>query len=436
MKEIQTGMSGLIDKVTTTNKMRSDIDIIYFTLFPWDNAYSSVSLSFTREFMKNNRVFYINHPYSVKDFITGWNRPMVKERRKDMLLNRMRYETVTNMPNVVAVQPPLTLPINWLSEGRNYARFYELNNRVVLNTIKKVIKDYNLSDYLYLNCYNPFHAGTLPRDEFQPLLNIYTCIDDMMEDPWTRRHGARLEEKALADADIAFVTSRNLLKIKKHLNPNMHILHNAVDISIFKKAMEGPLPRPRELAGISGKIIGFTGNLDSVRIDYPLFRKIAEKHSDKTLVIVGPNNSSGQVAACGLDKMRNVIFTGGKNITELPAFLQHFDVAIIPFLLNKLTASIYPLKINEYLAAGKAVVSTNFSEDIRSFADDIYLGKTESEFLELINLAIAEDSEEKAAQRFATANRNTWTERVNQFWETVHQTLESKGKSIEVSPMH
>ncbi|MEO1260084.1 MAG: glycosyltransferase [Bacteroidota bacterium] len=416
--------------------MRKDIDIIYFTLFPWDNAYSSVSLSFTREFMKNNRVFYINHPYTVKDFITGWNQPMVKERRRDMLLNRMRYETVPNMPNVVGVQPPLTWPINWLSKGRNYDRFYEYNNRIVLNTIKKVIKDYNLTEYLYLNCYNPFHAGTLPRDEFRPLLNIYTCIDDMMEDPWTARHGARMEEKALAEADIAFVTSRNLLKIKKHLNPNMHILHNAVDISIFKKAMEGPLPRPKELEGIAGKIIGFTGNLDSVRMDYPLFKKVAEQHADKTLVIVGPDNSSGQIAACGLDKLPNVVFTGGKHISQLPAFLQHFDVAIIPFLLNKLTASIYPLKINEYLAAGKAVVATNFSEDIRSFADDIYIGKNENEFVELINLAMAEHTPEKADQRFATAQSNTWTERVSQFWETVHQTLESREMGLVTSATH
>ena len=125
--------------------------------------------------------------------------------------------------------------------------------------------------------------------------------------------------------------------------------------------------------------------------------------------------------------MPNVIFTGGKHITELPAFLQHFDVAIIPFLLNKLTASIYPLKINEYLAAGKPVVATNFSEDIRSFANDVYLAKDENEFVNLINLAIAEDSPEKALQRNATACSNTWEERVREFWEIVEKTLDKKG---------
>jgi len=62
-----------------------NLDIIYFTLFPWDNAYSSVSLSFTREFVKNNRVFYVNHPYTWKDFIAGRNEEMIKERSRDLI---------------------------------------------------------------------------------------------------------------------------------------------------------------------------------------------------------------------------------------------------------------------------------------------------------------------------------------------------------------
>lgn len=351
---------------------------------------------------------------------------MVKKRKKDLLLNRMQYETIPDLPNVIAVQPPLSLPINWMGAGATYERFLQWNNRVVLNTIQRVIKDYGLTNYIYLNCFNPYFAGTLPRNEFNPLLNIYTCIDDMKEEVYTAKHGVRLEEKALADADISFVTSRNLLRMKKHLNPNMHILHNAVDISIFKKALDGPLPRPKELEGIKGKIIGYTGNLDGSRIDYGLFKQVATAHPDKTLVIVGPVNSTEHIDI-GLDKLPNVIFTGGKHITELPAYLQHFDVTIIPFLLNKLTASIYPLKINEYLAAGKPVVATNFSEDIRGFAKDIYIGKDQTEVVQLINLAIAEDSKEKVQHRYATACSNTWTERVKQFWEIVASTMEKKG---------
>ncbi len=401
--------------------MHADLDIIYFTLFPWDNAYSSVSLSFTREFAKNNRVFYINHPYSIKDFIKGWNQPMVKARRKDMLLNRMRYETIPEMPNVIAVQPPLTVPINWLEPGKNYDRWFQFNNRIIFNTIRQVIKDYKIKNFVYLNCFNPYYAGALPK-ELGAKLSMYQCIDDMTEEEYTAKHGARVEEEAMRNSDIAFVTSRNLLRLKKHLNPNTYVLHNAVDISIFEKALERPLPRPKELVGVKGKIIGFTGNINEYRLNYPLFRQIAEQHPDKTLVLVGPLNSDCYKVH-GLDEMPNVILTGGKHITELPAFLQHFDVAIIPFLKNKLTASIYPLKINEYLAAGKPVVATNFSEDIRSFSDVVYLADSDESFVQTINKAILEDSPALVEQRVLTAKQNTWTERVKQFWDIVDKHL-------------
>jgi glycosyltransferase involved in cell wall biosynthesis len=402
--------------------MTPNPDILYFTLFPWDNAYSSVSLSFTREFIKNNRVFYINPPYSVKDFIAEWRTPAVVARRPDLLKNRMRYETIPELPEAVAAQPPLTLPVNWLPEGIAYRHLLRYNNWVVLNCIRQVVRDFKLKDFIYINCFNPYLAGVLPKD-FGARLSIYQCIDDMREEAYTARHGARLEEEVIRRVDLAFVTSRNLLRLKKPVNPNTHLLHNAADISIFQQAMEKDLARPVELAGIAGEIIGFTGNLDPNRINYGLLRKVAERHTDKTLVLVGPVNSSG-VSEHGLDRLPNVVFTGGKHISELPAFLQHFDVVLIPFSINKLTSSIYPLKINEYLAAGKPVVSTDFSEDIRGFEKDIYLAKNEEDFIGLIPRAIAEDSPRLMAQRLATARQNTWTERVKQFWVVVNRHLE------------
>ncbi len=413
--------------------MHSDIDIIYFTLFPWDNEFSSVSLSLSHELSKSNRIFYINHPYTLKDFVQGWNDPRVQARKSDLLKNRMRYETIPEMPNVIAVHPPLTLPINWLPEGKIYERLYRWNSKVIINTIRKIIQDYQLKNFIYLNCYNPYYAGILPN-EFGAKLNIYQCVDDMTQDAYTARHGAYLEDQVIRQSDITFVTSRNLHRLKSPLNPNTYILHNAAETEIFEKALTETLPRPKDLEGATGKIIGFMGNLDEYRINYPLFRKIAERHKDKTLVLVGPQNSSG----ChdnGLDKMPNVILSGRKHISELPGYLQHFDVAIIPFLKNTLTASIYPLKINEYLAAGKPVVSSDFSDDIRSFARDIYLAENDETFLQLIDKAIFENDESKINSRSATAKQNTWVERVRQFWEIVDEHIapvRQSAKGLEV----
>lgn len=398
--------------------MHKDLDIIYFTLFPWDHPYSSVSLSFTREFAKNNRVFYINHPFTLKDFFSSYQTPQVQKRKSRLLRHQMRYESIPGLPkNVIGVHPPNTLPINWMNNLNWYERFYRFNNRIVLRTIKKVIDDYQLDNFIYLNCFNPFYAGVLPKS-FGAKLNIYQCIDDMTQETYTAKHAHRLEEEAIRQADIALVTSRNLWKLKSPLNPNTHIVHNAVDINIFEQATQVNYPKPPELAEVNNKVIGFTGNLNEYRVDYALLRKIAQRHNDKTLLLVGPLNSN-DYKEHELDRLPNVILTGGKDIHDLPQYLQHMDCAIIPFLCNKLTESVYPLKINEYLAAGKAVVSSSFSEDIRSFGDHIFLADDHQHFLELIDLAVAKNDEQSIRDRIAVAHGNSWAARVTQFWNIV-----------------
>lgn len=399
-------------------------DLIYYTLFPWENAYSSVSLSFTREFAKGNRVFYVNPPYTLKDLWSRRHEPLTQARRADMLAGRVRYERIPNMPDrVIGVQPPVVLPINFLPKGKLYDALHRRNSEVVFKAVEQVVEKYRLRDYIYLNCFNPFHGAVLPRPRFRPLLNVYQCIDDMYEEHYTAKHAAGIEERMMAAADVTLVTSRNLKKLKGVHNPNTHVLHNAMEPKFFRKAIDETLPRPPELANVTGKIIGFTGNINGYRQDYDLWRKIAVHHADKTLCMVGPLNSD-DYRRVGLDQLPNVILTGGKDISELPAYLQHFDVTVIPFLKNRLTASVYPLKINEYLAAGKPAVCTNFSEDIQSFRRDVYLAESHDEFLQLIDRAIAEDSAEKRASRIETAYSNTWTDRVREFWEIVETALE------------
>jgi teichuronic acid biosynthesis glycosyltransferase TuaH len=162
--------------------------------------------------------------------------------------------------------------------------------------------------------------------------------------------------------------------------------------------------------------------LDDLRVNYPLIKKIAEVHADKTLLLVGPINNT-EVYELGMDKMPNIIFTGSKDIRSLPPYLQNMDVAIIPFLLNTLTKSIYPLKINEYLAAGRAVIATNFSEDIRTFKDVIHIAESENQFVNLIDQAIEEQTPEKIQQCVDVANSNTWEARVKQVWEIVENKI-------------
>lgn len=391
-------------------------DIIIFTLFRADNPYSSISIRLAKCWAKESRVFYINPPFTYKDLWTMRHDPAMKARKRDAILGKIQYEPYHEIPeNFISVIPPAIMPVNWLPEGGLYQWIWSRYNDQVIATIRQVINDHDIRDFIFFNCFNPYFAQELPAD-IAPLLHIYHCIDDISQEPYTARHGVRLESEAVRKADIVTVTAHQLKRIYEKENPNIHILHNAVDISTFRKATEKKLDRPKELEGIKGKIIGFTGNLDHVRIDYKLIKKVALAHPDKTLVLVGPVNSR-EIYELGIDQLPNVVLTGSKPHEELPGYLQHFDCALIPFLCNKLTESIYPLKINEYLAAGKAVVSTSFSEDIKSFGKYIYLAQDQEDFLRLINQAIDESNGRMFEERVNIALQNTWEARVNEFWE-------------------
>jgi teichuronic acid biosynthesis glycosyltransferase TuaH len=407
-------------------------DIIINTLFRTDNAYSSVSLSFAKAMAKTHRIFYINHPYSVKDLIKDRHNAKVKERLPNIIRGKMHYETLEEIPhNFIAATPPPTLPINFLPNGFLYKTLYQYNRALVQNTVKQVIKDFQLKDFIYLTCYDPFFLPVLPK-EMGAKLNIYQCIDDIATEEYVARHGYRLEIEAAKASDITLVTSTNLCKKFKEYQPNTYIMHNAVDITIFRDLAFRDMERPAEMAHIKGKIIGFVGNLDPVRTDYPLLKKIAEYHKDKTLVLVGPINSQ-EVYDLGLDKMPNVILTGAKPITVVPQYLKFMDVVLLPSLLNQMTKSVYPLKINEYLAAGKAAVSTNFSDDIRSFIPNIYIGNDHDEFIKLIDIAKDDYAEEKIRARMSVAATNTWDDRVREFWEIVdgHLAMDDVKKELE-----
>lgn len=395
-------------------------DIIIFTLFRADNPYSSISIRLAKCWAKECRVFYVNPPLTYKDLWTMRHDPAMKSRMQQAILGKTQYEHYDEIPdNFISVIPPAIFPINWMEEGLVYNWFWKRFNNQIINTLRQVIQDHQIKDFIFFNCFNPYFAQELPAD-IAPLLHIYHCIDDISQEPYTARHGARLEKEAVVKADVVTVTAHQLRRIYEKDNPHIHILHNAVDIATFRRSFERKLERPVEFANKKNKIIGFTGNLDHVRIDYPLLKSVALAHPDKTVVLVGPINSR-EIYDLGIDKLPNVILTGSKPHEELPAYLQHFDCALIPFLCNKLTESIYPLKINEYLAAGKAVISTSFSEDIKSFEDYIYLAKDQDDFLQLIDVAIAENDTRLVEARIAVALKNTWEARVEEFWEIAGQ---------------
>ncbi len=397
-----------------------DIDIIILALTRYDGPYSSISISMAKEFSKNHRVFYINHPYSLKDVVTSFKSHSIFKRLPALFFgvnNKENFKTGENS-SVTMVTPPVTLPINFLPKGRWYSGLQKLNDKVLFSSLRKLIKSEKVNEFIFINTYDPFFALSFP-DDIKPYLKIYQCVDDIEEVAYTKKHGGTLEKKMMGEYDLTLTTSKELTRIKSKYAPFTYCLPNAVDPFLFNQAFFKKLDKPREFEGVTKKVIGYIGNIEQ-RMDYDLVKKIAHLHPDKLLYLIGPT-SSNEYKKEGLDKIENIVFTGGKNIEQLPAYLQNIDCAIIPFRCNKLTRSIYPLKLNEYLAGGKPVVTTNFSEDIRSFREVVYIAHDHNEFITLIDRALKENNDALAQKRVEYANGNSWTSRVEDFWEIVRK---------------
>lgn len=408
--------------------MLRDSDLIIFSLSRWDAAYSSPSFSLAKEFAKTNRVFYIDHPFSLKDFVSRFKTPAIQRRKDALLWGKDIYTRVSELPErLVMVTPRITIPINFLPEGPLYDMLSRKNDELVFETIRRIIADFNVTKFIFFNAFDPYFCRDFPPD-IQPVKKVYQSMDDLTQVRYTARHGTRLEADIIRKFDVTLATSRELRRLKSKYSDHVYFHPNAADFRNFQKSLSEDTPRPPELLPAEGrKIIGYTGNIE-VRVDYELLKKIAEQHPDKFLVLVGPITTA-EHKSVGLLDYPNVISTGAKRIEELPRYLRYFDCAIIPFKKITLTRSIYPLKINEYLAAGLPVVATDFSEDIESFGEVIFIGRSHEAFVGLIDDAIASNGSEHIAARTAVANRNTWTARVEQFWRIL-EDQEARETSI------
>lgn len=393
----------------------------------WDGPYSSAAYSLAKELSKKHRVFYFDHPYTIKDFIAKYTSPEIQRRKSALLRGKNQYTHIKGLTsNFVAVTPQLTFPINKLPPGKLYDYSLKVNNAIVSSAVKDVLKDFEIEDYIFFNSFNPFYDDIIPVDH-PPKFRIYQSRDDISESDYVAKHGVKVEKKALEKADYCFATSKELCRTLTTQKVKVKHLPNAADIGLFRKATN-PLPQPQELEGIKKQVIGYTGNI-GLRLDYELLKKIAEAFPDKILLMVGPRDEKKHTNI-DFDKYPNIIFTGGKDISELPAYLQYIDCAIIPFECNKLTASIYPLKVNEYLAAGKPVVSTHFSEDIGDFKEVIHLAKDHDQFITAIHAALKETSDHMVEKRMKAAEKNTWESRVALLWRVIEGSDLLKNNAI------
>ncbi|GAA3024935.1 glycosyltransferase [Microbacterium dextranolyticum] len=159
-----------------------------------------------------------------------------------------------------------------------------------------------------------------------------------------------------------------------------------------------------------GPIVGFVGAVSEYKFDFTLYRQLVELLPGVNFVIIGKlgEGQIGQELPDFFD-LPNVHFLGPKPYSEVPHYMTHFDVAVLPCPLNEYTRAMFPMKFFEYLAAGAAVVSTRL-ESIQAFSDVAFFADSAAQFGEQIR-KILDSGNPRAAAGVDIAREHTYQSR-------------------------
>ena len=309
----------------------------------------------------------------------------------------------TQLPkSVLQISTPVTSRINYLYSVRH---------------LKRTLKVLNVKDpILWLWGFGDFGISA-PRliDDIDNIGSCYLVYDEGPD----FAHNVRIKE-ILRNADniatqkssFVITTSQSQLDRRIDLNSEILFMPNGVDFPHFNSPLVKDVALPADIANLPKPIIGFSGWM-GYQMDVPLLIKIAERFSSGSLVLCGPNTIPASDELTQLMGMPNVHFLGSKKPQDLPAYFQAFDVATIPYVLEGHTRFIYPLKLHEYLAAGRAVVSTDLP-NLYPHEDIVRIARSHDEYLTHLQNAIEDYSPEAVKIRTDLASQYSWDDRAKE----------------------
>ncbi|MBN8205326.1 glycosyltransferase [Microbacterium esteraromaticum] len=248
---------------------------------------------------------------------------------------------------------------------------------------------------------------------------LYDMTDDWVVADRPDAERARLvggEEWLLQHAASVVACSPELVRRKSGQRDDIVLVRNAVDVERYRVPMERPADLP------AGRTAVYVGTLHRDRLDVELCVETARAlGAEGTLVLVGPN-ALGVEDTAALQR-NGVVVLGAKPRDAVPAYLQHADVLVVPHVVTDFTESLDPIKLYEYQAVGKPVVST----PVAGFRDapNVVVGNASSSFSgEVADLLarLAADSLEAMASTDALASAG-WTDRVDQLREVFEKLI-------------
>jgi glycosyltransferase involved in cell wall biosynthesis len=292
------------------------------------------------------------------------------------------------------VYSPFSIPIHhikWL---------ISLNRMILQMQLRLVLRKLTMcKPIVWVAC----PAACVVALEMQRSKLVYQRTDRYEEYPNVDAEVIKQFDLALkANADLTVFVSEKLYEQEYSQCKEAIFLDHGVDFSAFATA-QNDKEIPSDIKNIKKPIVGFFGGIDDHTFDIELVKRVIDLLPEMNFVFIG--NSS--IDCKELLAKKNVRMLGQKPYDQIPHYGKYFDVAIMPWRQNRWIEVCNPVKLKEYLALGKPIVSTPFIE-LQKYDHLVYQASAPEEFAKCIEKALAEDSPERVAARRKQVETSTW----------------------------
>jgi len=329
--------------------------------------------------------------------------------------------------NMTLLHPPPALPFGGAILSPRILRFItpfivKLNCWLLTYSIRQALQKMKVANpILYL--WEPFQLDLVEKfSEKLVCYHVYDEISDFVFNNRIKKIIWKYDRRLCKKADFVFASSRTQYERRKAFNQSTYFIPNGVDFGHFNQALSPDTKLPEDIQSVSRPILGFVGFLADFITDVRLLIDLAEKREDWSIVLVGTDGLGNSSDSDKLRGLNNVLFVGRKDVSVLPSFLKAFDVALMPYVIEGHTLSIYPLKLHEYLAAGLPIVATHLPE-LDPFKNVVRFAASAGEFIEQIEKSLKDNSKTIVAKRVAIAKENTWDQRVEEIKSLLAESM-------------
>lgn len=365
--------------------------IICISNVDWDGLYQR------HQYIMNgidfhNTILFINN-FGLRDIKVNRDISKVINKLKNRFSSKSSFVKNYKRKNIQVIDIDI-IPVH------SKESFRRVNALLLHKAIQKQVERLNFKNYI-LWIYNPGEIVSRSIDELNPALVIYDCVDDFASFNGVPSDIEESEIKVIEKSDVVFTTSLALFKDKSKYNKNCFYVPNGFDKKAFMEVEKFDISELDRIKARGKKLVGFVGAIHQW-VDLDLVYKCAAMRKDYDFVMVGPIDSIESVEE--FKTLDNVFFLGRQDKQKVPYIVSNFQAAIIPFKVNKLTESVNPLKLYEYFALKKNVVTTPFA-DFGEFNEYVFIAGESERFVLSIDEAIQKPFNNRITEQL---NRYTW----------------------------